>query len=258
MTEGLGWTFNEVADAFDRWRPAYVPELYQDLFAYRPIGPSSRALEIGIGTGQATRPVLETGCALTAAEPGDRLAGRAREKFRAFPKFTVVNETFQDFEAPQGQFDLIYAAASFHWIPEETGYPKAFGLLKSGGAFARFACHSDYRKGQEALFAAIQQVYAVYMPGSAPPPVYGEADAARRAALAEKYGFVDSTFRLYHRTRTYTGREYAALIGTYSDHIALGEVRCQELCGGVEEAIDRCGGIITLYDTIDLQLARKP
>jgi SAM-dependent methyltransferase len=258
MTKGLAWTFNQVPDAFDRWRPAYVPELYKDLFAYRPIGPSSRVLEVGIGTGQATRPMLETGCTLTAVELGDRLADRAREKFRDFPRFTVVNGAFEDYEAPQGQLDLIYAAASFHWIPEEAGYLKAFRLLRSGGAFARFACHSTYRKGQEALFAAIQEVYAVYMPGSAPAPEYGEADAAERAAIALKYGFADIAFRLYRRTRTYTGQEYAALIGTHSDHIALGEDRCRGLCEGVREAIDRCGGTITLYDTMDLQLARKP
>lgn len=66
VIQGLEWTFHTVAEEYNRWRPGYVPELYQDLFAYKPLNKSSSALEIGIGTGQATAPVLETGCALTA------------------------------------------------------------------------------------------------------------------------------------------------------------------------------------------------
>lgn len=254
---GLENTFNEVAEAFDRWRTGYVPELYRDLFAYRSIEPSSKVLEIGIGTGQATPPVLATGCSLTAVELGDRLASLTREKFRDVPNLTVVQAAFQDFEAKEESYDLIYAASSFHWIPEETGYSKVFRLLKSGGAFARFAHHPSYKKGQEKLFDAVQRVYAVYMPGSAPLPEYQEENAERRASIALKYGFTDVAWHLYHRTRTYTAREYAAMIGTYSDHIALGEERCRALCEGVREAIDVFGGRIVLYDTMDLELARK-
>lgn len=54
-------------------------------------------MEVGIGTGQATLPVLETGCTLTAVEPGANLAGMCREKFRAYPRFSVVVAKFEDF-----------------------------------------------------------------------------------------------------------------------------------------------------------------
>ena len=47
------------------------------------------------------------------------------------------------------------------------------------------------------------------------------------------------------------------LLGTYSDHIAIeGKIR-SEFFSEIEKAIDRHGGKITIYDTIDLQLARK-
>ena len=36
---------------------------------------------IGIGTGQATPPILDDGAAVTAVEPGDRLSAFVREKF---------------------------------------------------------------------------------------------------------------------------------------------------------------------------------
>ena len=60
-----------------------------------------------------------------------------------------------------------------------------------------------------------------------------------------------------HRTRTFTAQEYTQLLGTYSDHIALGEEVCKRFFAEIEEAINSFGGEITLYDTIDLQLARK-
>ena len=258
VLQGLEWTFNEVAAAYDRWSPGYTPALYRDMFAYKAIGPSSRVVEIGIGTGQASVPVLETGCALTAVEYGDKLAAFTREKFRGYQNLTIVNLPFQNFECGDGSADWIYAAGAFHWIPEELGYAKVFRLLKPGGAFARFAKHPYYREGQEALYQAIQEVYREYMPYSAPTAEYGEEDAKRRAALPVKYGFTDTAYKLYDRKRVTTSQEYIGLIATQSDHIVLAEDKRQGFYGGIKDAIDRYGGMITLHDTIDLELARKP
>ena len=76
--------------------------------------------------------------------------------------------------------------------------------------------------------------------------------------LAARYGFTDVRWALFHRTRRYTAEGYAALLGTYSDHIALENDARRALLAGIGEAIDRHGGVIILQDTIDLQLARKP
>ena len=90
MNQGKEWTFNTVADAYEKIRPGYPDELYQALFAYAPLDDSRRALEIGIGGGQATLPVLKTGCALTAVPwstaislPG--CAGKNSAVIPAFP-----------------------------------------------------------------------------------------------------------------------------------------------------------------------------
>jgi len=45
---------------------------------------------------------------------------------------------------------------------------------------------------------------------------------------------------------------------TYSDHIAIEENTRKEFFSEIEKAIDNLGGQITIYDTIDLQLAKKP
>jgi SAM-dependent methyltransferase len=135
VVKGLETMFNAVASEYDKWRSTYVQALYEDIFAYHPIDPSSNVLEIGIGTGQATGPILETGCTLTAVEIGDQLAEYTRQKYRQYHNFQVIHLPFQDYECPPDSFDLIYSASAFHWIPKETGYPKVYDLLKSGGVF---------------------------------------------------------------------------------------------------------------------------
>ncbi len=65
--DGLG--FDNVPEIYDRVRPAYPPELFDELFAYLRDGDALRGVEIGPGTGKATRPLLEHGIAVTAVEP---------------------------------------------------------------------------------------------------------------------------------------------------------------------------------------------
>lgn len=55
--------FDTIPDAFDCYRPHYPAIVYQTLFPYAHLTPGSAVLELGPGTGQATRPVLDTGCA---------------------------------------------------------------------------------------------------------------------------------------------------------------------------------------------------
>ncbi len=255
---GLEWTFDTNAETYDNLRPGYPSKLYSDIFAQIALNSTSNAVEIGIGGGQATLPILKTGCSLIAVEYGENLSELCREKFKNFPKFKVVTSKFEDYISENESCDLIYSASAFHWIPEEIGYSKVFDLLKSGGVFARFANHPFGDKGRLKLWEEIQKIYAVYMPNSKSPKPYTEADAESRSKIAEKYGFVDISYKLYHRTRSFSAAEYTKLLSTYSDHIALPENIRNEFYLKIKEAINNHGGTITIYDTIDLQIARKP
>lgn len=256
--KGLETTFNSVYNEYDKWRPTYVKELYDDIFNEKEINSSSNVLEIGIGTGQATLPILETGCSLTAIELGSNLAEFSKCKFKNYEKFKVKNLEFQDYECPSNSFDLIFSASAFHWIPEDIGYTKVFDMLKSGGVFARFANNPYKDKKRNNIHLAFEKIYAKYMPGSLSKDEYSEENAKNRADIAQKYEFIDISYKLYHRTRTFTANEYTLLLGTYSDHIVIEEKTRMKFFDEIREAINDNGGLITLYDTIDLQLARKP
>ncbi len=180
VINGLETTFNIVYSEYDKWRPTYVKKLYDDIFAAKEINQLSNVLEIGIGTGQATLPILEKGCSLT----------------------------YKD-------------------------------------------------KEKENLHVAMQKIYAKYMPGSSIGAEFSEKAAKNQADISKKYGFVDVDYKLYRRTRTFNAKEYISLLGTYSDHIAIKKQTRLRFFNEIQSVIEDYGNSITLYDTIDLQLARK-
>lgn len=263
VIKGLEWTFDTVSDKYEKFRPGYPRELYKAVFDYIPIGPASNAVEIGIGAGQATPPVLEMGCALTAVEYGENFSSLCREKFASFKGFSVINDRFENVTFPDNKYDLVYSASAFHWIPEDIGYAKVYDMLKSGGAFARFANHPFRDKGNPELAEAVDRLYAKYyypFYGKEPQKLteYTEEQAEERANIALKYGFTDIKHALFYRTRAFSAEEYVELLGTYSDHISIEEKVRTEFFAAIAEAINAHGGVLTLYDTIDLELARKP
>ncbi len=262
--KGLEWTFDTVAREYDKWRPTYVPELYEDIFAYSNISAKSCALEIGIGTGQATKPILDTGCNVVAVEYGANLAALAAENFKDYSNFSVINLPFQSYVGRKDSFDLIYSASAFHWIAEEEGYKKVYELLKAGGTFARFASHpSCLIEGQEELADKIRYICFRYMPNptgaTEPRPLvqYTEEDSKRRSDIAAKYGFADITTKIYYRDLVYRSDEYINRLAIESDKIALESHTRDLLLNDIKKVIDEYDGKITIRDMIDLNLARK-
>ena len=263
IDNGLKWTFDTVASAYEKFRPGYPDELYQMLFDYISLNESCSVVEVGIGGGQAALPILKTECDLTAVEYGEQLAKLCKEKFTEFPNFHILTGKFENTDFPDNTYDLVYSASAFHWVPEQIGYTKVFSMLKKGGVFARFANHPYRDKGNPQLSEEINRIYAEYYykyhhREQKVLTEYSAEQALQRAKIAEKYGFEDIKYALFYRTRTFSASEYCSLLGTYSDHIAIEESIRTEFFSQIEKAINRHGGSITLYDTIDLQLARKP
>lgn len=258
VAKGREWTFDTVAQTYEKMRPRYPAELYNDIFKRISIDSSCTAVEVGIGGGQATLPILKTGCKVIAVEYGKNLTELCRKKFSKYPNFSAINMRFEDYCCNKESVDLIYSASAFHWIPEEIGYSMVYQMLKSGGVFARFANHPYKDKGREEMWSAIQEQYAIYMPGASAPNEYTNENAKWCADIAAKYGFIDISYKLYSRTRSFTADEYVQLINTYSDHNALPDNIKKEFYKKVRDTINSFGGEITIYDTIDLELARKP
>ena len=257
----LGATFDTKVSLYEKMRPGYVDDLYKAIFGYVKIDENSCAVEVGSGSGQATLPVLKTGCEVTAVEYGENFSELLKDKFKDY-KFSVLTGKFEDVELELNKYDLVFSATAFHWVPEEIGYPKVYSILKEGGAFARFANRPCISQDAPELLDEINAIYDEYYnkyynlrPGTR--KWFTEEDAKSISEIPEKYGFKDIQYHLFYRERVFTAKEYTQLLGTYSDHIAIEETVRNEFFGKIEEAINKHGGTITIKDTLDLELARK-
>lgn len=262
IIKGVEWTFDTVASTYEKMRPGYEEELYRKIFDYISIDKFSNVIEVGIGGGQATEPILKTGCKLLAVEYGEELSRLCEEKFKEYSNFSITTGKFENIDFQDNFYDLVYSASAFHWIPEEIGYLKVFSMLKSGGVFARFANHPFRDIENTVLSDEINTLYkkyyyTFYNKKQEEPKAFDEEEAKTRANIAIKYGFTDICHHLFYRTRTFTAAEYISLLGTYSDHIAIDQAIRTEFFSKIEEAINNNGGKFTIYDTMDLELGRK-
>lgn len=254
----LRLTFNEDVLNYDKMRPTYVKELFDDIILYAGLNSSKKALEIGIGTGQATSPFLNIGCKVTAIELGEDLARFSKAKFSEFNNFDVINNDFAIIELENNAYDLIYSATAFHWIPEEIGYPKAYQLLKSGSVLALF-WNRPFPAKEDELHAAIQKLFDKYRPLQEKPDFkHDEEKCVKIVNTIKKYGFIDAHYKLYHQTRTFDAESYVALFNTYSDHRAMQKETRIQFEKELIDTINFYGGYFSLNDTIELYLTRKP
>ncbi|SHM83449.1 class I SAM-dependent methyltransferase [Ruminococcus flavefaciens] len=259
----LNRTFDTSSSVYDKMRPNYVAELYKKIFDYISITPDSCVVEVGSGSGQATRPILDTGCKLTAVEYGEHLSELLREKFGKYKNFSVITGKFEDISFADSSCDLVFSATAFHWIPEDIGYSKVFSMLRSGGVFARFANRPSISRNPSAITQKIERLYdeyyySYYKKERGTKQAFTEEQAEKIATIPEKYGFTDLQYHLFGRERVFSADEYVQLLSTYSDHIAMKKAVREEFFSKIAEAINYHGGTITIYDTLDLELARKP
>jgi len=244
--------FDSIPEKFDKWRPRYCDEIFADVIEYSKINSYKTALEIGPGTGQATEPILKTGCSYFAIELGENFTEYTKNRFSSYDNFQIVNADFETYDFGQHKFDLVYSAATIQWIPEEIGFPKVYNILKSDGTFAMMMTRTDYKSPNEALYYKIQEVYDRYF--------HPETEYTCNLDYSNvvNYGFVDFECRNYHKTREFNADEFVSYIGTHCDHITLQEPYKTKFYTGIKDAILRAGNIITMNDTIVLYLSRKP
>ncbi len=238
--------FDTIPEQFDRYRPRYSRELFDHLIRVSGAGPGKDVLELGPGTGQATDPVLATGCSYLAIELGEHLAEKMREKYGRYPNFSLINDDFITHDFGSRRFDLIYSAATIQWIPEDIAYRKTFELLKPGGMLAMMLTSGEYRSSNEALYERIQQVYAKHFKPEM--PYTQRFDYTKGPA----YGYTDLQKHEFYGERVMTADEYVAFSGTHSDHRMTPEPD-RILPGKLFNKItDRCvhsSGFLTGYST---------
>lgn len=244
--------FDTIPEQFDRYRSRYSAELFADLIDYAAVTSETSVLELGPGTGQATDPILQTGCDYHAIELGEHLYAKMLEKYGDRPNFSIVNGDFITHDFDGQTFDLIYSAATIQWIPEEIAFRKTFDLLKPGGTLAMMLTRGDYKTPNEELYRNIQEIYSAYFKPSVEYPhrAFGYGNAVN-------YGYVDFEKREFYGKRVFTADEYVAFCGTHCDHLVIPEPYRTKFFEGLLETVREAGNRVVFHDTHVLYLAKK-
>ncbi len=245
--------FDTIPELFDKYRVRYSPALFADFTKSAGIGPGKSVLELGPGTGQATYPILDTGCDYHAIELGEHLYEMMLKKYGSRENFHIVNDDFITHDFGDKQFDVIYSAATIQWIPEECAFSKTFSLLKPGGFLAMMYMIEEYKSTNEALYEKIQQVYSEYF-----KPEQQYVHGKLKYDNAANYGYVDLERREYSGKREYTADEYAEYCGTHCDHIVIPEPYKTKFFDELRKTVRENGNKVVFNDRYVLYLARKP
>jgi SAM-dependent methyltransferase len=238
--------FGQVADLYEATRPGYPQALVDDVVAYAGITVGEPILEVGAGTGKATRLFAAAGYEVLALEPSAAMAAVARRRCANYRSVTLVEAGFEDWLPPPGRFKLLISAQAWHWTDPQIRYTKARATLQRGGALAVFWNHADWRACplRAALEAAYRQAAPEFMPTGPMHPLtdVGDLVPAWESEIERAEGFVDADVRTSSWDSMYTAEQYVRLLGTHSDHITLDDDVRARLFDRVATVIADCGG----------------
>ncbi|MEV7064446.1 class I SAM-dependent methyltransferase [Streptomyces collinus] len=216
---GRALSFGGVAEAYERFRPGYPVELFEMVTAYagRPV---RTALEIGAGTGKATRLFARRGIAVTATEPDGSMLAELRKHVPA--NVTTVQTAFEGLR-PGERYGLVYAAAALHWTNPEGRWPRVAALLEPGGVFASFG--GPFRLTDPAVREAVRAARAPFLesdeipsPDGTPP---GHEMQWPGSELQRSEWFTDVRQAVIERQVTMTARDYVGQLSTVSAYLVL-------------------------------------
>jgi ubiquinone/menaquinone biosynthesis C-methylase UbiE len=162
------FAFDQVASVYATARPGYPDALVDHVISCAGLKPGDAILEVGCGTGQATKGFARRGFPILAIDPGPEMVRPARAALAPFGNVALVESTFEALPAEQASFRLIIAAQSWHWIAPEVSFAKAAEMLSPRGTLAVFG-HVPVGL-PVSLLDQLKQLYLRHLDYSGPPP----------------------------------------------------------------------------------------
>jgi SAM-dependent methyltransferase len=244
--------------AYDTARPGHAERVYEVLAERCGLGPGSRVLEIGPGTGQATRRLLALGAVVTGVEPDPELAAYLEQ---TLPGLEIHAAAIEDARLPEGAFDLAVAASSFHWVDEPSGLQVIHHTLLPDGWFAMWWTLFGEPGQKDAFMRAVDPFFVGLSrsPNSGDPGRQPFAlDVEARSAVLGTAGFVDIAHETVRWTARWDAQGIRALYATFSPISSLEEPRRTEILDGVATIAERdFGGVVERVLVTSLFTARR-
>ncbi|MGH8876030.1 MAG: class I SAM-dependent methyltransferase [Stackebrandtia sp.] len=245
-------SFGAAAEEYERFRPGYPIELFDMVMAYagRPV---RKALEIGAGTGKATRLFAQRGVGVTATEPDGAMLAELRKHVPASVR--TVHAAFEEVK-PGDSYGLVYAAAALHWTNPDGRWSRIAALLEPGGVFASFG--GPFQPANPAVEEAVRAARAPYLerddvpsPDGTPP----EQDMQWPGTELERSGpFVDVRQSVIERRPTMSAGDYIGHLSTISAYLELPAAERERAFSRISQVLPET---VELNADIIVHLARR-
>jgi SAM-dependent methyltransferase len=249
---GRALSFGAVAEAYERFRPGYPVEVFDLVVTYagRPV---RTALEIGAGTGKATRLFAQRGVTVTATEPDGAMLAELRRHVPA--NVETVQAAFEDLRLGES-YGLVYAAAALHWTNQGGRWSRMAALLQPGSVFASFG--GPVRLADPAVAEAVRAARAPFLdsdevpsPDGTPP---GHDMQWPGTELQRSQWFADVQQSVIERRLTMTARDYVGHLSTISAYLELPDSEQEQVYSRIMRVLPET---VEVAADITVHLARR-
>lgn len=249
---GRALSFGMMAEAYERFRPGYPLELFGMVMAYAG-HPVRTALEIGAGTGKATRLFAHRGITVTATEPDGSMLSELRKHVPA--DVGTVQAAFEDVRLGQ-RYELVYAAAALHWTNPESRWSRMAALLEPGGVFASFG--GPVRLADPAVEEAVRTARAPFLESDEVPSPDGTPPGHEMqwpgTELQRSEWFTGVQQSVIERRLTMSARDYVGHLSTISAYLVLPTSAREQVFGQIMQVLPET---VEIAADITVHLARR-
>lgn len=207
--------FDQAADTYDNVRPGYPGPMFDDLFEL--IVPRPEIVEVGPGTGQATKSLLNRGARVHAIELGPSMAGLLVSQYRS-PSLKVTVGDFEKVSIAPRSSDVVFSATAYHWVSRQAQTDLPASILRKGGVVAIVDLTQVSSPDDMGFFAAAKPIYERNQQGRGGPdaPSRDGVEPAICSVLRSDVRFKQVEVRSYDWNQTYDSAQYRKLMLSYS------------------------------------------
>ena len=189
-------------------------------------------------SGRGRRRLLAHGGAARSRRPPSPGAACA-----SFENVQIDTSTFEEWNDQGRRFDLLVAAASWHWVDASVGWPRAHAILRPGGWMALILNIVVRRPGEPEVYAESADLHERYCPGNPDwghPPLEDEVRTTNEGWGEVVYPgrlFGPTIVRWYPFIQWFDGAGFADLLRSTSLYRRLDPETREPLLNAIAERI---------------------
>jgi SAM-dependent methyltransferase len=209
--------------------------LFADVRAYAKLRRDDRILDVGCGTGRATKVLATWGHHVLATDAAPAMAERTARNLQDFDNVDVQALRFEDVT---GTFGLVACAQAYHWLNRHTRVRRFHDLLRPGGTAAIISNVQVAPDDNLPFWVRVNDVYRRITPDMAHEGEFRKPDDLPPHPFEGSELFENLTTSEHFWEWTLPTEDYAGLLATHSDKAALDDRTRRRLIDAISELVD--------------------